>query len=141
MSWFPLFAFRRFLHVLAASIWVGGQFVMIGLLPTLRRKGSDLARAAGVAYNRLAWPAFAVLVATGIWNILARSFSGQAIAVISVKLVFVFLSGFGAAAHQFTAAFMKDKTPLRTAIIAAGATMSTLFAVAAMYLGLLLTSV
>ena len=32
-------AFRLFLHVLAASIWVGGQLVLAGLVPTVRRFG------------------------------------------------------------------------------------------------------
>jgi len=30
-------AFRLFLHILAASVWVGGQIVMAGILPTTRR--------------------------------------------------------------------------------------------------------
>ena len=46
-------AFRLFLHVLAASIWVGGQFVLLGLLPTVRRFGEDAPRLAGIAFNRL----------------------------------------------------------------------------------------
>ena len=31
--------FRLILHVLAASIWVGGQFTVAGLLPTVRSLG------------------------------------------------------------------------------------------------------
>ena len=30
---------RLFLHVTAAAVWVGGQFVMLGLLPTARQLG------------------------------------------------------------------------------------------------------
>jgi uncharacterized membrane protein len=56
---------RLSLHVLAATVWVGGQFVLAGLLPSLRRLGDDAPRTVARAFNRIAWPAFAVLVATG----------------------------------------------------------------------------
>ena len=37
---------RLGLHVLAATVWVGGQFVLAGLVPTLRSLGPDAPRAA-----------------------------------------------------------------------------------------------
>ena len=37
---------RLFLHVLAATIWVGGQFTLAGLVPVLRPLGPDATRAA-----------------------------------------------------------------------------------------------
>mgnify|MGYP000947335284 CR=1 FL=1 len=61
---------RLFLHVLAATIWVGGQIVLAGAVPALRAKGLDMApRIVAKAYARLAWPAFGVLVLTGMWNL------------------------------------------------------------------------
>jgi len=63
---------RLSLHVLAATIWVGGQLVLAALVPTLRAAGSEVPRLAARAYNRIAWPAFSVLIATGIWNIAAE---------------------------------------------------------------------
>ena len=33
--------FRLILHVLAATVWVGGQFTIAGLLPTIRSLGQD----------------------------------------------------------------------------------------------------
>jgi hypothetical protein len=39
------------------------------LVAVLRRLGAQVPRAAGRRFNQIAWPAFAVLVATGIWNI------------------------------------------------------------------------
>ena len=39
---------RLFLHVLAATIWVGGQLVLAALVPALRRAGSDVPRVAAI---------------------------------------------------------------------------------------------
>src|SRR5439155_24838033 len=60
---------RLFLHVLAATIWVGGQLVLAALVPVLRRAG--VVTEAARRFNQVAWAAFAVLVATAIWNIAA----------------------------------------------------------------------
>lgn len=138
-TWLPAFAVRRFLHVIAATIWVGGQLVMLGALPVLRERGSEVTRAVGKAYNQLAWPAFVVLIATGIWNILFYSLNGLNITILSIKLTLVFFSGVGAAAHQLAVSYMPDGAKGRTAILAVGATISTLFAVIALYLGFIVT--
>jgi len=34
---------RLFLHVLAATVWVGGQLTLAALVPALRRMGPDVA--------------------------------------------------------------------------------------------------
>ncbi len=122
-------ALRLFLHVLAASVWVGGQFVMLGLLPTLRTMGGDAAKLAGRAYNRLAWPAYVVLLATGIWNIYARDLATLHHPWIDIKMTTATLSGVGAAMHQFAKG--------NTVLLAVGGTMSSLLAVVTMYLGFL----
>lgn len=94
------------LHVLAACIWIGGQVVVAALIPLLR--GTDgLAAVAGRRYQAVAWPAFAVLVVTGIinvsaaglqWSHLLESAAGRTLAV---KLGLVALSGLAAAVHAF----------------------------------------
>ena len=60
---------RLFLHVVAACIWVGGQFTLAGLVGPLRRQVPEATKVAARAFNRIAWPAFGVLVLTGIWNL------------------------------------------------------------------------
>ncbi len=35
---------RLFLHVLAATIWVGGQITLAALVPVLRRLGAEIPR-------------------------------------------------------------------------------------------------
>jgi len=93
---------RLFLHVIAASVWVGGQLTLAGLLPTLRTLDGDTRRAIVNRFNKIAWPAFAVLVITGGWNMSAVDFSERRTAyqvTMFVKLVFVALSGIGAFLH------------------------------------------
>src|SRR3954471_11332618 len=91
---------RLFLHVLAATIWVGGQLVLAALVPELRGAGADVPRLAARAFNRVAWPAFAVLVATGIWNVLAVGTGGPEYrTTLIVKLVLVLVSGGTAFLH------------------------------------------
>ena len=74
---FDLQLIRLVVHVLAATIWVGGQFVLAGLLPTLRGLGDDATAKVARAFNRLAWPAYVVLLGTGIWNLFEVNFSDR----------------------------------------------------------------
>src|SRR5487761_1571502 len=62
---------RLFLHVLAATVWVGGQLTLAALVPVLRRLGAEIPRAAARRFNQVAWPAFAVLILTGVWRVIA----------------------------------------------------------------------
>ncbi len=55
---------RLFLHVLAATIWVGGQLTLAALVPVLRRLGAQIPGAAARRFSQVAWPAFAVLIRT-----------------------------------------------------------------------------
>ena len=45
---------RLFLHVIAATIWVGGQFALAGLVPVLRAQDPGLPKIAAQAFNRIA---------------------------------------------------------------------------------------
>ncbi len=98
---FDVDTLRLFLHVLAATVWVGGQITLAGLVPALRGVGPEATQAAARQFGRLAWPAFGVLVLTGLWNIAAESGeeSDGYEAVLGVKLVLVVLSGVSAFLH------------------------------------------
>jgi putative copper export protein len=94
---------RLTLHVLAASVWVGGQLVMMGLVGPARRLGGDAPQVLARAFIRLAWPAYFVLIITGFWNISTFTWSQQSTAwktVLIVKIVVVLLAGVGAFLHQ-----------------------------------------
>lgn len=123
---------RLFLHVLAATIWVGGQLVLAGLVPVVRKLGPDATRAVARQFNRIAWPAFAVLVATGIWNLFEVDITsaGSTYQVtVAVKLGFVVVTGAGAAVHIWG----RSKVAL-----AAGGAAAGIGAVGALFLGILL---
>lgn len=70
-------AVRLFLHVLAATVWVGGQIVLAGLVPVVRRSGQEAVTAAARRFRLIAWPAWALLLVTGLWSLDAAHFSRQ----------------------------------------------------------------
>jgi putative copper export protein len=92
---------RLFLHVLAATVWVGGQLTLAGLVPGLRALSPDAPRTVARRFNQLAWPAYGVLVLTGIWNITAvhATWHGAYGVTLIVKIAVVALSGLSAWAH------------------------------------------
>jgi len=93
---------RLTLHVLAACVWVGGQLVVAGLLPTVRGMGDSAPRQIASAFGRLSWPAFWLLIVTGVWNYLAVDHAhatGAWNAVFGVKMVLVVAAGLGAFLH------------------------------------------
>ncbi len=94
---------RLTLHVLAATVWVGGQIVMTGLVGPSREIGADAPKLLARAFARMAWPAFVVLVATGIWNVAAVHYSSQDAAwkaVLMAKIAVVVVAGVAVALHQ-----------------------------------------
>jgi putative copper export protein len=95
-------ALRLTLHVLAASIWVGGQIVLGGLVGPARRAGPDVPAILARAFARLAWPAYAVLVVTGFWNVSTFHWADQSgawKAVLIAKVVVVVAAGVGSLLH------------------------------------------
>lgn len=121
---------RLFLHVLAATVWVGGQITLAALVPALRAAGTDVPKAAADAFNRVAWPAFAVLLLTGVWNVIAEGDKGQAYQhTLMLKYALVVVSGVTAYAHT--------KAATRKAMAVFGA-LTGLSAVATLFVGIML---
>ena len=91
---------RLTLHVLAATVWVGGQITMLGLVGPSRALGEAAPRTLARAFNRLAWPAYGLLFVTGIWNIQAVGKGGSTWnMVLGIKMTFFLLAGLGAYLH------------------------------------------
>ena len=124
---------RLFLHVLGASVWVGGQLTLAAVVPVLRRFGAEVPRAAARRFNQVAWAAFALLLVTGAWNIIAVHSQishepGYRVTLI-VKLAVVAVSGVTAALHA------RARTPAGLAVFGA---LTGVSALAALFLGVLL---
>ena len=125
---------RLFLHILAASVWVGGQIALAGVVPSVRRVAPEATKAVARAFARVAWPAFALVVVTGIWNLseIDVADTGTAYQVtLFVKLVLVFASGAAAAIHSV------GRTKLTLAL---GGAIGLLAGICAMFCGYLLTT-
>ena len=122
---------RLFLHVGAATLWVGGQLVLAALIPVLRARDPALPKLAAHQYNRVGWPAYGVLVATGIWNIFAvgSDMTPSYKAVLVAKVAVAAASGITAYVHT------KAKTATGLAVLGA---LTGLTALGALYLGVLL---
>lgn len=123
---------RIFLHVLGATIWVGGQLTLAALVPVLRAFDPSLPKKAARAFNKVAWPAYALLVLTGIWNVakIPAGASSNYNAILGIKMAVVALSGIAAYLHS------KAKSTLGLAL---WGSLSGLSALSAMFLGALLT--
>ncbi|NNE72420.1 MAG: hypothetical protein HKN26_02035 [Acidimicrobiales bacterium] len=125
---------RIFLHVLGASVWVGGQIVLGALVPTLRGIGGDAPQRAARQFGRVAWPFYLLVVATGIWNLLKIDVGDQDTAfhaTLGIKLLLVALSGVAAFVHQST-----DSPAMRGATGAGGFAAG----LGALYCGVLLVT-
>ncbi len=121
---------RLFLHVLAATVWVGGQITLAALVPALRGAGASVPRAAARAFNRIAWPAFGVLLVTGVWNVLAEDRQDPAYQhTLMLKYTLVLVSGVTALLHA--------RARSRGAMAAFGA-LTGLSAIATLFVGILL---
>lgn len=95
-------AVRLTLHVLGATIWVGGQITMLYLLPTVRDLDEGAPAVVARRFNQIAWAGYAVLVATGVWHLLVIDVGDRTTAyhvTLGVKLAVVALSGIGVAVH------------------------------------------
>jgi len=130
VSWATI---RVFVHVLAATVWVGGQLTLAGLVPGLRRVSPDAPRIVARRFNAIAWVAFAVLVATGLWNIavIEPEWSSAYGTTLIVKIVVVAISGIAAAIH----AGAHTKT-----MLAVFGALSGVAALGALFLGVLLVT-
>ena len=122
---------RLFLHVLGATVWVGGQITLAALVPALRAAGKDVPKVAANAFNRVAWPAFGLLVLTGVWNVAAEGDQGAPYQhTLMLKYGLVVASG--------VTAFVHARATSRTAMAVFG-TLTGLTALATLFVGIMLS--
>ena len=126
---------RLSVHIIAATIWVGGQLTLAGLVPGARAIDENLPKTLARRFNTFAWPAYGVLVVTGLWNIDAvRGFhTGDTAwrATLVLKVVVVGVSGLSAFAHQ------RSRSTLGLAV---WGTLTSLSAIGALWVGVMLAT-
>jgi putative copper export protein len=129
---FDLDTIRLFLHILGAAVWVGGQIVIGSMAPQLRKVSPEASKTAAQAFARVAWPAYALVVLTGIWNmieVMQGDLESSYNAILGIKILLVALSGLAAWLHT------RATTPQ---MIGMWGGISALSALAAMFLGVVL---
>jgi putative copper export protein len=76
-----------YLHILAAATWVGGIIFLVAVVvPSLkhvdRAAAAPMLRATVFRFRALGWVAFAVLLATGLYNLSRNVGSSVGISVV-----------------------------------------------------------
>jgi len=123
---------RIFLHILAASIWVGGQFVLANVVSGLRCDHRDALPVVARAFARVAWPAFGTTVVTGVWSLLSiDTLDSDAQIALALKIVAVVVSGGAAAAHSVSSSRL---------VKALGGALGSIAAVIAMLLAVIVST-
>ncbi len=123
---------RLFLHVIASAVWVGGQFVVAGIVPGMRRAHPEALKTLAQGFGRVAWPAFGVAVITGMWSLMdidITSMSSAYQGTVLLKIAFAVVAGIAAAIHSAG----KSKVAM-----AVGGAIGAVCSVAALFLGILL---
>ncbi len=103
---FTLADFVLWIHVLAACVWIGGQ-ITLGMIVPMLRNTQELMHAVARRFQNLAWGAFGILILSGIINVHEAGISWTKLnatpqaRTLSLKLVFVLISGLAAALHAY----------------------------------------
>ena len=122
------------MHVLGASVWVGGQIAIGALVPTVRSMGDDAPKKMARAFNRVAWPFIRLAVVTGLWSVkdidLTEPTNGYQ---VGVKLNLVSVAASGVSAYLHT-----EATERKT--IALWGAVGGVSAIAALFVGAMLAT-
>ena len=106
----------RWLHLVSAGVWTGGLITVAVAVGALRKAGAEREhmRAMALAFGKLSWGAMAVLVVTGVIQVIGlpdgstnpRNEFGK---LLFAKLMLVGLAAGLALYHQMTASTMSPK--------------------------------
>jgi len=62
---------RTYLHILAVCVWLGGQIVLAGVVPKIRKSNPEALSNIAKGCAAIAWPAMILIVFTGAWGLAA----------------------------------------------------------------------
>jgi len=83
---------RTYLHLLAVCVWLGGQVVLAGVVPKLRKTNPESLTNIAKGYASIAWPAMILIVFTGAWGLAATDNANQSteyMVTFAVKMLLV----------------------------------------------------
>lgn len=126
---------RISLHLLGVAVWVGGQIVLSGIVPLMRREHPDATGTLARGFARVAWPMFLVVVLTGVWGFADVEPATRSTAysvTFGVKMLLVAATAIAALVHSQG----RSKTAK-----ALGGALGLLTALGAAWLGVLLAHV
>ena len=126
---------RIYLHILAVTVWVGGQFVLAGIVPSLRRDAPNALPIVAKGFAMVAWPAMILIVFTGAWGLGTMDASEQSssyMATFGIKMLMVGITIIATIIHS------AGKTKLAKAL---GGAVGLLASLLAAYAGILLAHV
>ena len=119
---------RIFLHIISVCGWVGGQLLMVALVPTLRKISADAPRLAAARFGKFSWTFMALALITGIWAIFSTDLSDKDSTyhiTLFIKLLLVAASGVFALVHSKTKSIkVKASTGALGLLSALGALLS-----------------
>lgn len=116
----------RWLHLVSASVWVGGLITLGALVSAVRREGVDrsVLQAMARMFGRVSWTAMGVAVLTGAW--MAIDEIGEP--ALAVKMATVAVTAALAGYHQWAAA---EQSPRARGVLQGLILLSSLGIVAA----------
>jgi len=126
---------RTYLHILAVCVWLGGQIVLAGIVPKLRKTNPDALSNIAKGYSTIAWPAMILIVFTGAWGLAATDAADKSSAymiTLGVKMMLVAATVIATLIHS------NGTTKLAKGLGGAIGLLATLFAA---YCGVLLAHV
>ena len=77
---------------MAVAVWVGGQIVLAGIVPAVRKVAPQTMQTIAQGFARVAWPAFVVIIFTGVWGLASTDMTNQSTsyaATFGVKMLIV----------------------------------------------------
>ena len=126
---------RIFLHLMAVAVWVGGQIVLAGLVPNVRRAAPEALTPIARGFARVAWPAMGLIVFTGAWGLASQNVaerSSEYMATFGLKMLVVAVAVIATIVHS---------QGRSTAAKAIGGALGLLGSLAAAWCGILLAHV
>lgn len=110
-----MFPYVRFVHLLAAAVWMGGLITLSVLVVALRKAGADssILRAAARRFAWVSWTAMGVAILTGVGQVVLMHMP-WAYGRLHVKVGFVALAVVLTLVHQLT---VKKSSPAARGLV------------------------